>query len=75
MDQYDALRLRGARRHCNFAALNMERSRTELALFGVGAACVWFFVAGVILVSKWLCLAAVLGLLFCVGCFALRNGE
>jgi hypothetical protein len=53
----------------------MERSRTELGLFAAGAFAVWLFVWGVILVSKWLSAFAILLLLFCLGCYALRNSE
>jgi len=53
----------------------MERSRTEIGLFAAGAFAVWLFVWGVIFVSKWLAAFAILVLLLCIGCFALRNGE
>jgi len=53
----------------------MERSRTELGLFAAGALAVWLFVWGVILVNKWLAAFAIVVLLFCIGCFALRNSE
>jgi hypothetical protein len=45
----------------------MERSRTEIGLFAVGAFSVWCFVWGVI--------AAVLILLAVLAGFALRNSE
>jgi hypothetical protein len=53
----------------------MERSRTEIGLFAVGAFSVWCFVWGVIFVNKWLAGAAVLILLAVLAGFALRNSE
>jgi hypothetical protein len=55
--------------------LSMERSNSELALFGATAFGVWLFVWGIILVSKWLSLFALLLCLICLGCFALRNSD
>ncbi len=53
----------------------MERTRTEIALFATGVAGLWLFGAGVILVNKYLAGFALLVILFCLGCFALRNSE
>ena len=53
----------------------MERTRTEIGLFAAGAFGIWLFVWGVILVNKWLAAFAVLLILFCLACFALRNSE
>lgn len=53
----------------------MERSNTEIALFATGAFAVWLFACGVVITVEWIAVVAVLLLLFCVGCLALRNSE
>ena len=53
----------------------MERTRTEIALFAATAVGVWLFGAGIVLVNKYLAGFALLVILFCLGCFALRNSE
>ena len=55
--------------------LTMERSKAEIVLFATAVFGIWLFVWGIIFVSKWLAGFAALLCLFCLGCFALRNGD